>query len=147
MIIAIEFDDCIVELKPDFTDVFTPLVFRPSALTGLRALRDAGHQLILFSERSNRGRLTDWQLSPRIHHDAEATFDTAMWSAEVALYNARVQEMHTFVEQNLAGIFAYVDAGLQGKVLADMYIDPKAWPRADVDWAELILTLGEVHDG
>ena len=51
--------------------------------------------------------------------------------------------MVKFVNDELPGIFHYIDDGMQGKVLADLFIEDRAWtsPATPINWIEVVRTL------
>jgi hypothetical protein len=124
MRIAIDFDGTLVDDDHDY-DLKTPLKLKRGALKALQALHAAGHVLILYSSRANRALWEDWRLNP-LWANGVLRFDPVAWERNRGLNRARYEQMVTFVGAELRGLFAAVDDGRQGKVMADMYIDDRA---------------------
>lgn len=122
MKIAVDFDNTLVERDP-------PLRLKPGVLRALLALRTAGHELLLYSARSNRAMRFNPDLDP-LCPETERRWREALPDPE----RLRVQEVHqklhadmvAFVNAVLPGVFNAIDDGAQGKPLADLFIDDKA---------------------
>lgn len=126
MLIAVDFDGCIVDMSGRaYDDVTTPLKFMPGAKRALLSLRRAGHILILFSARANRSLRIDPQMDPMVRAGIRRVHRQA-WEEDRALNEARYQQMIRFVEAELAGVFAVIDDGMQGKPCADLFVDDRA---------------------
>lgn len=123
--IATEFDDVIVRKPLQFDDTITPLEFMPNAKDGLYALRRAGHVLLLYSVRANRANREDRLLDPLVLSGA-VRVDPFVWEKNRPVYEARYQQMLTFVAENLSGVFAGIDDGRQGKPSVDLVIDQRS---------------------
>lgn len=133
MYICIDFDGVVVRTDRPFSDTTTPLQFLPGAKEGLTALKKAGHTLVLFSARSNRGLLYTPEWDPLVRAGVRRPH-AAAWEAGRAVHWARYRQMLDFCDTHLPGVFAVIDDGLQGKPLADLFIDDRAlsmesgWP-------------------
>ncbi len=146
MIIAIDFDGTLVRDDRDYHDVTTPLEFMPGAKEALVALRAAGHLLVLNSARASRHLREDWGLNP-MWRDGLVPFDKYRWAASLRTNILRFQQMVQFVNDELPGVFSYIDDGSQGKVSADLYVDDKALRYGmSVDWPQIALAYGESSD-
>lgn len=149
MIICVDFDDTIVvQDGRAYEDVDTPLQFVPNAKLGLLALRAAGHVLVLYSVRANRSLREDPSFDPMVRA-AIKRMDLEAWPSAQLINEARYQQMLQFVDDQLSGIFAVVDDGIQGKPAADMYIDDKAVNFGEglhgTDWGAIIGTYGDLE--
>ena len=126
MIIAVDFDGTVVEQdgRP-YTDVTTPLRFRPGAKEGLLALKRAGHVLLLWSARSSRALLDDPTLDPLVRAGVRK-LDRQRWEDQLPLHEARLRQMLVFIQRELEGVFDAVDDGHQGKPQVDLFLDDRA---------------------
>lgn len=132
MRIAIDFDGTVVVQEGRaYDDITTPLEFIPGAREALQALKDAGHILILCSARANLALREDWERNPGW---AGGKLDTAWWHSQRHVNRDRYRQMVRFVDENLPGIFTYIDNGYQGKIMADMFIDDRNYPPGPVNW-------------
>lgn len=143
MIIAIDFDDTLVERGPAYSDTKTPLVLKPGAREALESLKRAGHVLLLWSGRNNRSR----QFLPE--------FDPLVRSGDVGRYPTdesrkieadRYRQMVHFCDSSLPGIFNAIDDGRQGKPAADIFIDDKGIRFGGPDgmeWPEIAALYGD----
>ncbi len=123
MRICIDFDGTVVERDGRLHgDTVTPLKLRLHALKALRALRRAGHVLVLQSSRANLSLRSDPMLDPLIASGA-VVFDRAQWQASAKVHEDRYRQMVQFVGLKLPDLFHAIDDGRQGKVVADLYID------------------------
>ena len=123
MILCIDFDGVVVsEAGRAFADTTTPLKFMPGAQAGLARLKAAGHTLILWSARCNRALLYSPDWDPLVRA-GKRRVDLRRWEVERPIHWARYFQMQRFVAQVLPGVFDVIDDGLQGKPLADVYID------------------------
>lgn len=125
MRIALDFDGTLVEDDHAYDDLKTPLRLKPGARDALRALKAAGHVLLLHSARSNRALWEDWQLNP-LWRDGLVRFDVTFWERNKELNLARYSQMVTFVERELDGLIDAIDDGRQGKPMVDLFIDDRA---------------------
>ena len=146
MIFAIDFDGVVVdETTRTFADVTTPLRFQAGAREGLRRLKAARHTLVIYSARTNRALLYSPDWDPLVRAGVRLV-DRRRWEAERPLHWARYFQMRRFVEVELPGVIDVIDDGLQGKPLADAYIDNRAvgfGPAPEgVDWRELAARYG-----
>jgi len=147
MIIAIDFDDTLVEQNEDYHDLETPLEFKPGAKEAVLQLKAAGHTLVLFSARANKALRQDWGLNP-LWRNGLVPFDRYRWAASLVTNIRRYQQMLTFIEAEVPGVFAYVDDGEQGKISADVYIDDKALRYGQsVGWPKIAVAYGEPEGG
>jgi len=141
--IVLDFDGTIVHDDHDYADLTVPLKLMPGAREALRALERAGHTLVLCSGRANRALRLDWQLNP-LWRDGAEPFDVQRWERSRELNQRRYEQMLAFVELELAGIFAMVDDGGQGKVSGDLYVDDRALRYGfSVGWPEIAIAYGE----
>lgn len=123
MIFCIDFDGVVVEeVGRAFADTTTPLRFRPGAAAGLARLKAAGHTLVLWSARCNRALLFTPEHDPLVRA-GKRRIDLRRWEAERPIHWARYFQMRRFLDLYLPGVFDVVDDGVQGKPLADVYID------------------------
>jgi hypothetical protein len=147
VIICVDFDDTIVsQAGRAYEDADSPLRFMPGAKEGLRALKHAGHMLILFSGRANRAILDDPNLDPLVRAGVKR-IDHDRWARMRFINEARFSQMVKFVNDELPGMFVSVDDGRQGKPNCDLIIDDKAlrfgpgmlgasWPQIAGMWGE-----------
>ena len=124
MLIACDFDGVVVDMRGrSYDDVKTPLRLMPGAKEGLLSLKRAGHVLLLYSARANRALRKDPAFDPlrRMRgHDPEKT------RKALELNQARYEQMLIFVSTALPDVFDAVDDGVQGKPVADLFIDDRA---------------------
>lgn len=125
MLIGVDFDGTIVRQDRPYADTTTPLAFLPGAREGLYALKRAGHTLILYSARTNRALLYTPEHDPLVRAGIRKV-NLARWEAERPIHWARYFQMRAFVAAYLPGVFAVIDDGIQGKPLADLFIDDRA---------------------
>jgi hypothetical protein len=127
MVIAVDWDGTIVEQDGrTYADVTSPFKLMPGALDALRALKSAGHKLILWSGRANHALRFDPMLDPLVRAGVKKV-DMARWeTGSRDLNQARFDQMVSFAETELDGIFDAIDDGKVGKVSADLYIDDRA---------------------
>lgn len=147
MIIALDFDGCIVSMAGRaYNDVTTPLKFMPGAKRALLSLRRAGHTLLLYSARANRAIRLDPQMDPLVRAGVRRVHKPA-WEEDSALNEARYQQMVDFVAVELPGVFAAIDDGMQGKPCADLFVDDRALRYghgvAGMGWNEIAHIYGE----
>jgi hypothetical protein len=146
VIICVDFDGTVVRDDRAYDDLETPLELVEGAEEALRALKLAGHTLILSSGRANRSLREDWRLNP-LWRDKLVPFDELRWRRNRQTNQDRFEQMVVFVEESLPGVFDSIDEGEQGKPSADLFIDDRAvrlgggWP--GTDWATIMGTLGD----
>lgn len=149
MIIAVDWDGTVVEQDGRaYVDVTTPEVFRPGAKEALRALRAAGHTLLLYSARANRALRVDPNLDPLVRAGAKRIHLKA-WEANRGVNAARYQQMITTVARELPGVFAAVDDGLAGKPAGcQLFLDDRALTMggAGLTWAQVAERYGAEPD-
>ncbi len=149
MIIAIDFDDTIVQQNKPYDQVDGKFEFVEGAESALWALKRAGHTLLLWSNRASLALREDWQRNP-LWRAKPGVFSTAIKRTEAsyALNELRYREMITFVHAKLGGLFDAIDDGAGSKPLVDIFIDDKAVQLggAGVSWTELQETHGEPDD-
>lgn len=147
MLIAIDFDGVIVDKNRPFSDVTTPLTFMPYAKEGLESLKRAGHTLLLYSARANRALLYTPEWDPLMRAGIKRPNEAA-WTSARSLHWARYHQMQEFVAKHLSHLIDAVDDGLQGKPLADLFIDDRAAEfRASTNgWLEIAHLYG-AHEG
>ncbi len=143
MLIAIDFDGVIVDKDRPYADTTSPLRLMPLAKEGLKALKAAGHTLLLYSARSNRALLYTPRWDPLVRAGKKRP-SAAAWEAGRSIHWARYRQMLEFVEQQLDGLIDAVDDGLQGKPLADLFIDDRAreFGIGANGWADLMHLYG-----
>ncbi len=146
MLIAVDFDNVIVSTKGRaYSDVETPLEFLPGAREGLQALKRAGHTLLLYSARSNRALLFTPAWDPLVRAGLKRPHE-ATWAQSKELHWARYHQMCNFYATELADIIDAIDDGLQGKPLADLFIDDRALTYGDgpdrLGWAQIAMLYG-----
>lgn len=148
MFIAVDFDNTIVQQDRPYEDVTTPLVFVPGALEGLRALKAAGHILLLWSGRASRALLEDPSLDPLVRAGVRRV-DLQGWMARQPINLARYEQMLAFVAEHLPDVFDAVDDGLGGKPSVEVFIDDRAFRLGDgvkaVGWPWLVRLLGHTE--
>ena len=142
MIIAVDFDATVVHQVRPYSDLYQPLSLMPGAKAGLEALHRAEHTLILCSSRANRALRVDWRLNPLWRLFTPEQIQG--WESSRGFHEARFQQMRGFVEAVLPGLFAAIDEGLQGKVLADLFIDDKSqrFGARGLLWEQIATTWG-----
>ncbi len=134
MIIAVDFDDCVAyRAGPD-------LLLVRGAKEALRSLKQAGHVLLLWSDRTNRARHGDATLDPLVRsgdtQDAQTMETRAAW-AEADL------EMRSFVDEQLPGIFDAVDDGQQGAPCVDLYLGGRKYVQV-TSWRDIAGLYGDI---
>lgn len=137
VIIAIDYDGTIVTQDLPYNDVTTAPTFMPGAVEGLKALKRAGHKLLLYSARANLALRENPYLNPLI-----TEFDEKAFEQEKTLQVARYWAMVQFVRATLPGIFDAIDNGHQGKPTADLFIDDKN-AFAVIDWSLIAAVYGD----
>ena len=147
MIIAVDFDNTVVvQDGRDYEDVTTPLEFMPWAKEALHALKAAGHVLLLYSCRANRALLEDPALDPLVRAGVKR-INITWWQGNQPINQARYDQMVAFVAEELPGVFAAIDDGMQGKASADLYLDDKAlqlgYGPYGAGWADVMKMHGE----
>jgi hypothetical protein len=146
MLIAVDFDGTVVNADRPYADVTTPLVFMPGAKEALLALKRAGHTLLLWSARSNRALLYTPEWDPLVRKGVRKPH-LPKWAGTRELNWARYFQMLRFLDTALPGVFAAVDDGLQGKPLADLFIDDRAlrygFGADAVGWQSISLLYGQ----
>lgn len=145
MLIAVDFDGVIVSKDRPFADTVSPLRLMPMAKEGLKALKAAGHTLLLYSARSNRALLYTPEWDPLVRAGKRRP-SAAAWDEARALHWARYRQMLEFVSSQLDGLIDAVDDGLQGKPLADLFIDDRSmeFGVGANGWADLIHLYGAI---
>lgn len=123
MIIAVDFDGTIVKHNHHETnpDKLEPV---PGAVDALKALKRAGHTLILWSTRANRALRDDPELDPLVRAGVRKV-DRAHWEKHKHKHEKRYEAMVKWVRLNLPGVFTAIDDGRQGKPDVDLFIDDK----------------------
>jgi hypothetical protein len=146
MLIAVDFDGTIVSADRPYADVTTPLVLLPGAKEGLQALKRADHTLMLWSARTNRSLLYTPDWDPMVRKGLRKPH-LPKWAGTRALNWARYFQMLSFIDTALPGIFDVVDDGLQGKPLADLFIDDRSlrygFGADAVGWSGIALLYGQ----
>jgi len=122
VIIVVDFDGTVVHDRD-------PLALQPGALEALRAMKRAGHTLLLQSARADWSERVNPYVSPlvRRHVEIGLGFDEAYWREHVQPEaERRYQEMLEFVEQELPDVFDAIDDGRSGKLYGDVYLDNRS---------------------
>ncbi len=123
MIFAVDFDGTVVRQQGRrYDDLDTPLEFMPGAERALKALKAAGHVLLLWSARASRSLLYDPMLDSLVRAGVRP-LDVERWRKSQPIHLARYRQMLTFATERLAGIFDAVDDGAAGKPIVDCIID------------------------
>lgn len=128
-VFSIDFDGVLVRQDRAYDDLTTPLEFVVDPITGftsrdgLRALRLAGHVLVLSSCRANRSLLIDPNLDPLVRAGVRRV--PGDWQKRRDLNQRRLAQMLAFVQAECAGLFDAIDDGASGKVIADHYLDDR----------------------
>lgn len=125
MLIAVDFDGVVVRRTHRFSDTEAPLEMMPYAREGLESLKRAGHTLLLYSARANRALLYTPEWDPLVRAGKRRPNEVA-WTQGREVHWARYRQMLDFCATELAGVFDAVDDGLQGKPLADLFVDDRA---------------------
>ncbi len=146
MLIAVDFDNVIVATKGRaYSDTESPLQFLPGAKEGLLALKRAGHTLLLWSARSNRSLLFTPEHDPLVRAGLKRPHE-ATWAQSKALHWARYHQMCNFYATELAGVIDAIDDGLQGKPMADLFIDDRALTYGEgadrLGWPQIAMLYG-----
>jgi hypothetical protein len=119
----------------------------PNACKGLKALKLAGHTLLLWSARSNPAGWEDWRLNP-LWRNGIVPFHEPTWQANRALNRARRDQMLQFVLRELPGVFDAVCSDGPAKPLGvDLFIDDKALQMVGavgIDWYSIARVWGEL---
>lgn len=146
LVAVIDFDGTVVrEDDHAFDDLSAPLRLMPGAREGLRALRRAGHALVLWSRRASLAlRNGDPALDPLV----QALVRPGRPDGRASLHEARYRQMVAFVERELPGVFAYVYRGGEiDKPAADLFIDNLAIRLGDgvggLAWRRIAALYGE----
>jgi len=149
MYIGIDFDGTIVSDDHAYEDLNTPLTFKPGAKEALLALKAAGHFLLLWSARASRAHLEDPTLDPFVRAGVRP-LNALRWTERLPLQQARFDQMVTFIERELPGVFV-IDDGLVGKPSVDLFIDDRALRLGEsgrgVGWHWIATVYGAVEDG
>jgi hypothetical protein len=147
VIISVDFDGTVVRQDRSYGDTTTPLRLMPLAREGLRALKAAGHQLILSSARANLALRLDPELDPLVRA-GKKTVRRADWEAAQPTHAARYAQMLAFVTKHLPDSFDAIDDGTCGKLVADIYIDDRATRfgvgLSGMDWPAVVRRYGSL---
>lgn len=146
MIICVDFDGTVVEPVKSHGNPDEVLVLRRGAERALRSLKEAGHKLVLSSARSNAAHRINWRLNP-LWAEKTVAFDVGRWEKNREYWEAAHELMVRFVEANLPGVFDAVDEGLQGKVVADVYLDDRGFRMGRKSWGEVEMLYGVQRAG
>lgn len=119
------FDGTVVRQERAYDDVATPLEFVDGAEEALRALKRAGHVLLLWSARASRALLIDPTLDPLVRAGVKVV-NMKQWKRSQGINVARHRQMLAFVAERLPGVFDAIDDGAAGKPTVDRFIDDKA---------------------
>lgn len=144
MLIAVDFDGVIVSKNRKFADVLTPLELLPFAKEGLRSLKAAGHTLLLYSARANRALLYTPEWDPLVRAGVKRP-NELVWASARELHWSRFRQMLDFVAAEVPNLFDAIDDGLQGKPLADLFIDDRAaeFSAGGMGWVEIAQLYGD----
>lgn len=150
MHIAIDFDGTVVSSAHAYGDLDTPLQLLPGSKDGLRALKRAGHVLILYSARANRSLWEDPELNPLVRAGV-VRINRSAWEKSKELHLARYRQMIDFANAELPGMFDAIDDGKQGKPMADLFLDDLAirvgHGAAALIWPQVAAIYGEPDYG
>ena len=151
MLIAVDFDGVIVGQDRPYADVTTPLQLMPYAKEGLESLKRAGHTILLYSARANRALLFTPEWDPLVRAGVRRPHEAA-WGQAKALHWARFHQMQEFVTAELPGLIDAIDDGLQGKPMADLFIDDRSFEfgLGAKGWTDLMTLYGahpQAHGG
>lgn len=146
MLIAVDFDNVIVQTKGRaYSDTTSPLQFMPNAKEALQNLKKAGHTLLVYSARANRALLYTAEWDPLVRSGVKRPHEAA-WGQSKSLHWARYHQMCNFCATELAGIIDAVDDGLQGKPLADLFIDDRSLTFGESEyrlgWEQIAMLYG-----
>jgi hypothetical protein len=151
VLIAVDYDGTVVDSRGhSYEDLTTPPRLMAGAKAGLLSLKRAGHALLLYSARANRALREDASFDPMVRAGVRKVHK--VWGDDRELNQLRYQQMIDFVGRELPGVFDGVDDGMQGKPVADLYIDDRGLrlghgPLA-VSWETVGKIYGEpVHSG
>lgn len=144
MIIAIDFDNTVVEQEGAYDDLETPLKLKPMARPALMALKQAGHILLLYSARANQALIGDYAHVDPLHR--AGIVNRKQGDQSKRINRARYKQMVDFVNEKLPGLFDAIDDGLQGKPNADLFIDDKAitFGPLGMHWGQIAARYGDV---
>jgi beta-phosphoglucomutase-like phosphatase (HAD superfamily) len=143
MKMAIDFDGTIVEMQAEYADLTTPFTLIPGAKEALYQLKAAGHILLLWSARASLALRKDPQLDPLIRCGVVRPHG----KMDLALNEARYQQMLDFVEQELPGVFDAIDDGTASKPSVDLFIDDKAVQAVGAQtWRALAEVFGQEEE-
>lgn len=148
MILAVDFDGTLVRPVP-FDAIDVPLELLTGAREALEAFKRAGHVVLVYSSRANASLRLDGMLDPLVRAGV-VPFDEATWEEEQPLHQARFEQMVDFCSKELLGLVDAVDDGVQGKPVADLFIDNRAVRfdgDPDSDWTGLAARYGEPPSG
>lgn len=140
MLIAVDYDNTIVEGEWPYDAVAGVPPLRPGALEGLRALKRAGHVILLWSARANRALLFSRWHDP-LHRAGFQSVAPRHWKAALDVHWARWFQMLRHVDGELRGLIDAVDDGQQGKPCADLFLDDHT-PAGPIDWNEIAHRFG-----
>jgi hypothetical protein len=146
VIIAVDFDGTIVEQDTRaYDDQITPLVLMPNAKRALLMFKRAGHKLVLWSARSSRDLLYNYELDPLVRAGIRQV-NPERWYASLPINWFRYEQMKLFVALELPGIFDCIDDGASGKLHVDLFIDDKVMRyglgRGALTWENLAVLFG-----
>lgn len=142
MIIAVDFDGTVVERNTEYGDEVEDFELVPFAYQSLMALKNSGHVLILTSCRANIAQRYDWRKNP-LWSNRKVPFDENKWREGLVRAQRAYQNMVTFVNDKLSGLFDAIDDGEQGKVIAHLYLDDRAFRITYRSWQEVANAYGE----
>lgn len=142
MIIVVDFDGTVIEPQAEPGEPSEKFILRRGALEALYSLKRASHVLVLFSSRANMAHRIDWRLNP-LWANGIVPFDEATWEAGRQYWEEAFQQMVRFVDRELPGLFDAVDGGMQGKPIADLYLDDKAFRMGLRGWRDVAMMYGD----
>ncbi len=125
MVISIDFDGTIVVQEGAYDDVETPLRFMHGAKETLNQLKEAGHVLLLWSNRASHALRFDPTKDPFVRAGVKQV-DPERWRKSQPVNEARYQQMLDFVAAELPGVFDAIDDGAGSKPICDLFVDDKA---------------------
>jgi len=142
MIIAVDFDGTVVERSHDYGEPKEKLYVLPEARIALQSLKSAGHTLILTSCRANTAQRKDWRKNP-LWENGIVPFDEKNWADSQLKWERAYHNMIRCINRDLRGVFDAIDSGDQGKVIAHLYLDDRAFRITHGSWKTVAETYGD----
>jgi hypothetical protein len=142
VIISVDFDGTVVERSGQYGERGEQLVVIEEAAIALKSLKEAGHSLILTSCRANTAQRKDWRKNP-LWALGIVPFDEDNWAKNRLKWERAYHNMIKCVNRELPGIFDAIDNGEQGKVIAHLYLDDRAFRITYGSWKTVAETYGD----